>query len=274
MKRLLTLIFCLSLVAFARAQEAAPTEPVDEDVIYFKDGGKLRGTVVGGNKKTGRIMLNDGNIMVYKKAAIKMLAKEPLEDGPNAKEDSIKMAKVAKSVIEEEKEAEREAKRREEEIAALQKMVEGNKNAEKKDDEGGSPFRLYSSLELLGGIGLSKLPAPNDSTPALNNQQRLTGFHYALGGRNDYFYIGLNVGLHQTYRNLSTTTAHFLASDPNYQDKLPTTLLSMPLGLDMRIEFAPKAGMSPYLGVNGGYALSLTEEMNSYVVFNPSLGFR
>jgi hypothetical protein len=32
--------------------------------------------------------------------------------------------------------------------------------------------------------------------------------------------------------------------------------------------------MSPYLGVNGGYALSLTEEMNSYVVFNPSLGFR
>ncbi len=264
MKKLLTCFLCIGFAVYSYAQ--GPATPAEEDVVYFKDGGVLRGEIVGNTKTSGRIQLRDGSIFVYRKKNIKMASKEPVSEDSNAKEDSLKMVMITKKVIEEEN----QKRKQEEEIAALQKMIDanrkdGDKKEEKKDKEGGG-FRMYSALEVLGGIGTETLPAV-DSAPALANKQRIVGMHYAIGGRTDYFFIGLNVGLHQIHRNLSPMAAAM-------QDTLPTTLLALPVGLDMRIEFVPQAGMSPYLGISGAYALSLTEGVNSYMVVNPSFGLR
>lgn len=272
MKKLLSCFLLVGFAAYAYAQEPATPAPApapaEEDVVYFKDGGVLRGEIVGTTKTTGRIQLRDGSIFVYKRASVKMASKQPLSEDPNtAKEDSMKMVMIAKKVIE----SETEKRKQEEEIRALQNMINANKKDKAKpEDEGeesGGGFRMYSAIEVLGGIGAESLPKV-DTAPAMKNKQRIVGFQYAIGGRTDYFFVGLNLGLHQTYRNLSSMASMWAG------DTIPTTLLSLPVGLDMRVEFVPQGVLSPYFGVSGAYALSLTEGVNDYIVVNPTFGLR
>jgi hypothetical protein len=265
MKKLLTCFLCVGFAALAYAQEAAAPAPAEEDVVYLKDGGVLRGEIVGATKTTGRIQLRDGSIFVYKKANIKMASKEPVSES-NAREDSLKMVMITKNVIEQEN----QKRRQEAELQALQKMIDANRKDTKKEEgegSGGGGFRMYSALEVLGGIGVESLPQV-DTAAAADNKQRIVGFHYAIGGRTDYFFIGFNMGLYQTHRNMSPM-ASLMAGDT-----IPATLISLPVGLDMRVEFVPQGALSPYLGISGAYALSLTEGVNDYMIINPSFGLR
>ena len=259
MKKLLVCIFCLSCAALARAEDDA-----EVTVIYLKDGGVLRGEVVSETKTVGRIQLRDGSIFVYKKKSVKMTQTEPAA-GPSAKRDSIKMVKIAQQAIEDDKEKQRQAEARRK-YEEQMRLAQANQSAGEKKSEGAG-FLMYSTLEAQVGMGNGKLPAVDSATPALDNKNTIVGISYTLGGRADFFAIGVSTGIQQTHRSMAVCA---LDTAP-----LPTATLAMPIGWDLRIELArQRAAMAPYLGFSGGYAISLTEGVDSHLMLNPVFGFR
>ena len=269
MKKLLVSIFCLSLAVAAYAQQPEAAEPVapprEIDVIHLKNGTVYRGQIVGGNRTVEQIGLRDGSVFVYRKQDVRMRQKEDAGEGRSARQDSARIAGIAKNVIEAELARERRAEEARRHAEEMQRLLETRAAQEQRAQREAPGFKLYSSFEAVAGIGTGNLPS--DTLPAPGNTNRLVGVNYFLGGRTDFFAIGLSTGIHQTHR-----TNAVAAQDTITQ---ATTLLAVPIGWDLRLELARQtAGMAPYIGFNGGFAVSLTEDAPSYMMLNPAFGLR
>jgi hypothetical protein len=251
----------------------------EEDVVYLKDGGILRGKIIGRAAKTGRIQLRDGSVFVYQKANVKMLARESLQSSPRiAKEDSLRIAGITRQVLAKEI----EAQRIKEEINDFQRIVDstfGVGSSYIENEKTPLKIRLYSVVDVSVGIGFGDLPiADGQSTlTATANDNKLLGVRYVVGGRGDYFGIGFNLGIQRFYRmSAIDTSATSLGSASLKSGNMPSSSLFLPLGLEMRVELMPKRLVSPFIAANAAYALSLnsSSNKNGYVILNPALGVR
>ncbi|MDR3365551.1 MAG: hypothetical protein LBO71_01075 [Prevotellaceae bacterium] len=281
MKRYLfiSLLYICCCSAIAHAQPSP--QPKEVDVVYFKDGGILRGEIIGRSAKTGKIRLQDGSVIVYKKSTVKMTSKELLQvSEQSAKEDSLKIVGIAKKTLEEEA----EKRRAEEELRALQKMVDASMNAHSSmldDDDHHTEVRLYSMMDVGFGAGFGDLPS-SEAQRALSktpNTHKLVSVRYAVGGRGDHFGMGVSFGIQHLRKSggLGAPADSSGAMLPA-ADTMPSNLLFFPVGLDMRLEFLPDAPASPFISANASYAIGLNsgkdKNAEGFFIVNPAIGMR
>jgi hypothetical protein len=247
----------------------------EEDVVYLKDGGVLRGEIIGKTAKTGRIQLRDGSVFVYQKSNIKMIAKELLMvSEQSAKMDSLKVVSIAKKIVAEES----EIQRIEEDMRAFQNLLNDNSEVKHVDDEP-EGIRLYSVLDVSLGIGFGDLPTPQgkSSLSATNNNDRFVDVRYVVGGRGRCFGMGVSLGIQQLYRAINPSAQPDSSGSARVeQGSAPPNLPFLPLGLDMRMEFMPGSAASLFVSANAAYAISLSasNSKNGYFVASPAVGLR
>jgi hypothetical protein len=261
----------------ATAYAQLSPQPREVDVVYFKDGGVLRGEIVGRSAKTGKIQLRDGSVFVYKKSNVRMTSKELLQvSDQSAREDSLKIVAITKKVLAEEA----EKRRADEELKALQLMANANANSDMPDDDR-KGVRLYSVIDAGIGVGFGDMPSPK-SMSALNNipnTHKLVGLYYTLGGRGDYFGMGLRIGIQQQRVNRAFVSLADSAGGVRYEvDSTPSNLLFFPVGLDMRLELLPNTPVSPFISAATTYAISLNtgsrKGEEGFFILNPAVGLR
>ncbi|MDR1226538.1 MAG: hypothetical protein LBK47_06520 [Prevotellaceae bacterium] len=268
MKKLLFFVFLLCSASVLVAQEAdAPVLPQDEDVLYFKNGAVWRGHVVSQTAKQGKIQMRDGSIMVYNPKLIKMSVKEPVSNNAGAQNDSIRTVDIVKKVFEDEA----RKKQVEEDWNNLQKTL--NEQPKTAAEVEATTWKLYSALEVEGGIGLGDLPAKDGEEAVKNSETSLTA-RYGLGARYGVFGIGLNLGIRSAYHSLGT----LVASDSVSMGNIPSTLMYIPVGLDIRLDFAPRSAAALVMILNGSYALKINAKDNDtfgdFISFSPTIGLR
>jgi gas vesicle protein len=259
---------------------AQPSPPPNEvDVVYFKDGGVLRGEIVGRSAKTGKIQLRDGSVFVYRKSDVRMTVKESLQvSEQSAKEDSIKIAGIAKKVWAEET----EKRRADEELKALQHLVNANAEAySDMPDDNHKPARLYSMIEAGIGAGFGDMPSPQNQSAlsSIANTHKLVTMRYAVGGRGDYFGMGLSLGVQQQRKSSAFVSLADSSGGTRYEvDSTLSHLLFFPVGLDMRLELLPDTPVSPFIAATAAYAISLNtgkdRDADNFFILNPSVGLR
>jgi opacity protein-like surface antigen len=263
MKKLVMLLLYLSFAGLVIAQE----QPDEEDVVYLKNGAVWRGQIVSKTKKSQRIQLRDGSVVVYNPKAIKMVSKEPFSRASTADADSIRTIKIVEDVLERKKREEEEQRR----LAELQLILQGQKTdtVEKKERK---PWRGYFILGANVGVGIGKSYMVNINDEKINNNNNTMGVNYTMGRKKGVFGIGLNMGLQQTFTNWTGVVDTLMSAET------PKTLLYAPVGLDILLDFAPNSRFSVFLQVDGDYAFNLNARnqkgAEDYISITPSLGFK
>ncbi|MDR3189168.1 MAG: hypothetical protein LBT94_08325 [Prevotellaceae bacterium] len=253
-----------------------PLQQKKVDAVFFKNGGVLRGEIIKRTSKTGKIRLYDGSVIVFRKSDVKMISKIQAQE--QVKDDSLKIAGISKRVLEEETERRRE----EEELMALQHLVDANMQANNSmvyDDD--SEIRLYSMIDAGIGIGFGDLPLPEGES-ALNkgaNTHQFIALRYAVGGRGDHFGLGVSLGIQQQRMSYNLgMQADSLGVALPLPDAIPLSSLFLPIGLDMRLEFLSDPPASPFISANATYAVSLNtdteKDKGGFFTINPAIGMR
>ncbi|MDR2813225.1 MAG: hypothetical protein LBB79_00990 [Prevotellaceae bacterium] len=273
---------CISLLyacCMATAYAQYSPQPREVDVLYFKDGGVLRGKIVGKSGKNGKIRLYDGSVIVYKKFDVRMTSKELLQASEQSvREDSLKIVGITKKVLEEEA-GERRAS---EELRALRQMADANlevQNSQPEDEP--KKARLYSVIDAGVGIGFGDMPTPKGQSALSDNANtcKFTDVRYAVGGRGKHFGLGLHLGVQQLRKSgrvgTLTDSSGNVSREP---DSIPSNLLFLPVGLDMRLEFLPGTPVSPFISANTTYTVNLNsgkdKDTDGFFTLNPAVGLR
>lgn len=248
-------------------------------MVYFKNGGVLRGEIIGKSAKTGKIQLRDGSIFVYKKSDVKMTSKELLQASEqSAREDSLKIVGITLKVLAEEA----EKRRADEEQKALRQMLDAHRDIHHSmppDDR--RRARLYSVIDAGVGVGFGQILSPKGQGVRRNiaNTHKLVAARYAVGGRGDYFGMGVSFGVQQLRKSVSLASLADSSGSIRYEvDSTPSSLLFLPVGLDMRLELLPASSASPFISAGTTYAVSLNsgkdKNTDGFFILNPAIGLR